>query len=294
MEFSNPGLLNELPALKKSLDSKKPSPEALALIGKVVRPFVLRRTKAEVAKDLPERVEQTLYVELDGEQRAHYDALLRHYQASVKKKLASEPAARATPHVLEALLRLRQVACHPGLLDSDRRGESSAKLDVLLSRLRALAEEGHKVLVFSQFTSLLAIVRRQLEREGLAYAYLDGKTVDRAECVERFQTDASIGVFLISLKAGGVGLNLTAADYVFILDPWWNPAVEAQAIDRAHRIGQTRTVIAYRLLARNTVEERLVELQRQKRDLASTIFDDGSALSGRLTREDLQQLLDLS
>jgi SNF2 family DNA or RNA helicase len=245
-----------------------------------------------VAKDLPERIEQTLFVELEKDERAHYDELLRHYRASIGKKVKEVGAQRSTPHVLEALLRLRQAACHPGLIDRSRDHESSAKVELLLEQLRSVRAEGHQALVFSQFTSLLSIVRRRLDEEGLRYEYLDGKTTDRAERVQRFQTDPSLGIFLISLKAGGVGLNLTAADYVFILDPWWNPAAEAQAIDRAHRIGQARTVIAYRLLSRNTVEERVAELQEQKRDLVDALIGD-QALGAKLTREDLEGLLQL-
>src|SRR5262249_30514463 len=157
-----------------------------------------------------------------------------------------------------ALLRLRQAACHPGLIDAKRRKESSAKLDTLIEQLTEVIEEGHKALVFSQFTSLLSIVRDRLDAAGVTYEYLDGKTRDRQTCVERFQNDPDCKLFLISLKAGGLGLNLTAAEYVFLLDPWWNPAVEAQAVDRAHRIGQTKNVFAYRLIARGTVEEKVL------------------------------------
>ena len=162
-------------------------------------------------------------------------------------------------------MRLRQASCHPGLIDKARTVEPSAKLDVLLPQLQELAESGHKALVFSQFTSLLAIVRGRLDAAKLPYEYLDGRTRDRAERVERFQTDPDCRLFLVSLKAGGVGLNLTAAEYVFLLDPWWNPAVEAQAIDRTHRIGQTKPVFAYRLIARGTVEEKVLALQESKR-----------------------------
>jgi SNF2 family DNA or RNA helicase len=160
--------------------------------------------------------------------------------------------------------------------------------------LSALRQEGHRALVFSQFTSLLAIVRRRLEQAGIRYEYLDGRTRDRAGAVGRFQSDPAIEVFLISLKAGGVGLNLTGADYVFILDPWWNPAAEAQAIDRTHRIGQTRNVIAYRLLARHTVEERVAHLQDRKQQLVAGIMGEPKSLSARLTRSDLQALLELT
>jgi SNF2 family DNA or RNA helicase len=167
----------------------------------------------------------------------------------------------------------------------------SAKLDVLLDKLREVLEEGHKALVFSQFTSLLAIVRSRLDSQGLAYEYLDGTTRDRQARVERFQNDAGCPLFLISLKAGGLGLNLTAAEYVFILDPWWNPAVEAQAMDRAHRIGQTRQVFAYRLIARDTVEEKIIELQSTKRDLAAAIIGEENSVLRDLRPEDLELLL---
>jgi SNF2 family DNA or RNA helicase len=194
-------------------------------------------------------------------------------------------------HVLEALLRLRQAACHPGLLDAKRVNDPSAKLDTLLHQLAELREEGHKALVFSQFTSLLAIVRARLDAEQVPYEYLDGATRDRERHVANFQNDPDCGLFLISLKAGGLGLNLTAAEYVFLLDPWWNPAVEAQAVDRAHRIGQTRPVFAYRLIARDTVEEKVLELQKTKRDLADAILGEDNSVIRDLKREDLELLL---
>jgi len=291
-EFLNPGMLSELPELGRALDKGQASPETLKLIQRVLRPFVLRRTKQEVAKDLPERSEQTLFVELEPAERARYEELLRFYQASIKKQGLTDPTS-STPQVLEALLRLRQAACHPGLLDRKRTAERSSKIELLLEQLRGVVQEGHKALVFSQFTSLLAILRERLNEEKIAFAYLDGKTKDREACVARFQSDPALPVFLVSLKAGGVGLNLTAADYVFILDPWWNPAVEAQAIDRAHRIGQTRPVIAYRLLARNTVEERVAQLQDQKRQLIAAVMGDEGAFAGKLTRDDLESLLGL-
>jgi SNF2 family DNA or RNA helicase len=189
------------------------------------------------------------------------------------------------------LLRLRQAACHPGLIEKRRTGDPSAKLDTLLLQLDEVAEAGHKALVFSQFTSFLAIVRARLDKHKTIYAYLDGQTRDRQACVKCFQEDPGCKLFLISLKAGGLGLNLTAAEYVFLLDPWWNPAVEAQAIDRTHRIGQTREVFAYRLIARDTVEEKVLELQRSKRDLADSIINADNSLIGKLTRADVELLL---
>ena len=193
--------------------------------------------------------------------------------------------------MLEALLRLRQAACHPGLIDKSRIAEPSAKLDMLIPQVVEVLEEDHKVLVFSQFTSLLTIVRARLEAEGVRYLYLDGSTRNRGELVDRFQNDPAFKLFLISLKAGGLGLNLTAAEYVFLLDPWWNPAVEAQAIDRTHRIGQIRQVFAYRIIARDTVEEKVLQLQQSKRDLADAIISEDNSLIRDLGREELELLL---
>jgi superfamily II DNA or RNA helicase len=291
-EFLNPGLLAHSKRLKQALTKARSfDASSAALLARAVRPFLLRRTKAQVAPELPERTEQTLYVELSAEERRSYAELSVYYRAVIRDKIETLGVERATPQVLEALLRLRQAACHPGLLDETRLGEGSAKLDLLLTRLREVLDGGHKALVFSQFTSLLGILRTRLDEQGLAYEYLDGKTLRREECVDRFQNDPQIGLFLVSLKAGGVGLNLTAADYVFILDPWWNPAAEAQAIDRAHRIGQTRSVVAYRLIARDTVEEKVEELQGKKRELVRAVLGDEQSLSRGLTREDLDALL---
>jgi SNF2 family DNA or RNA helicase len=194
-------------------------------------------------------------------------------------------------HVLEGLLRLRQAACHPGLIDDKHAKKGSAKLDTLLPQLREVIAEGDKALIFSQFTTLLRLVRDQLQKEQIGYAYLDGRTRKRSEKVEHFQNDPDCSVFLISLKAGGLGLNLTAASYVFLLDPWWNPAVEAQAIDRTHRIGQAQQVFAYRLIARDTVEEKVLQLQQNKRKLAEAIVGHDSTPLRELSREDLHWLL---
>jgi SNF2 family DNA or RNA helicase len=292
IDFLNPGVLGAGSALSSLAQGGRRVDGATAeVLARAVRPFFLRRTKREVARELPDRVEQTIVCELDGEQRRLYDELHEHCRRSIANHVERDGVARSTVHILEALMRLRQAACHPGLLDERRRGQPSAKLDALLESLEAVREQGQKALVFSQFTSFLAIVRDRLQARGIEHEYLDGKTRDRAACVARFQGDERCGVFLVSLKAGGVGLNLTAAEYVFLLDPWWNPAVEAQAIDRAHRIGQTRTVFAYRLLARGTVEEKVAELQQQKRELADALFGDGGASLGGLTREDLALLL---
>jgi superfamily II DNA or RNA helicase len=291
-EFLNPGLLGSAAAFElASTGRSRLQREELALVGKAVRPFILRRTKEQVAPELPARSEQTLYCELEGPQRRVYDQLRAHYRRALLARVAKSGLNRSKIQVLEALLRLRQAACHPALLDQAHAGDPSAKLDLLLPRLAELVEEGHKALVFSQFTSFLAILRRHLDEQGLAFEYLDGRTRDRAARVERFQSDPGCRLFLISLKAGGLGLNLTGADYVFLLDPWWNPATEAQAIDRAHRIGQSRHVLAYRLIARDTVEEKVARLQESKRELADAILSENTGLIRDLKPEDLDWLL---
>jgi SNF2 family DNA or RNA helicase len=288
-EFLNPGLLSTAPAFARAGVRRHMDDDALAMLARGLRPFMLRRTKDQVARELPARTEQTLYCDLERPQRVLYDDLRDHYRRTLLKSATG--LGRQKLQILEALLRLRQAACHPGLIDKSRPHAASAKLDMLVPRIVEAVAEGHKTLVFSQFTSFLAILRMRLDEEHIAYEYLDGHTRDREAKVERFQQDPACRLFLISLKAGGVGLNLTAAEYVFLLDPWWNPAVEAQAIDRAHRIGQTRHVFAYRLIARDTVEERVLELQAKKRGLADAILSADNRLLRELRREDLELLL---
>ena len=287
-EFLNPGQLGSATRLRKFLADGRGSTEVVA---RAVRPYLLRRTKAQVLSDLPEKTEQTLFVELGESQRKAYDDLRDHFRQELAGRIGRMGIGRTRIAVLEALLRLRQTACHPGLVDPARLDEPGAKLEALLEQLDEVLDEGHKVLVFSQFTSFLAILRRQLDARGLVYEYLDGRTTDRQARVTRFQEDADCRLFLVSLKAGGQGLNLTAADYIYILDPWWNPAVEAQAVDRAHRIGQTRRVFAYRLIARDTVEEKIVALQDRKRELAESIVRADESMIAGLTAEDVELLL---
>jgi superfamily II DNA or RNA helicase len=289
-EFLNPGMLGAVSTLGTGAKGmRNPDEETRGLLARAVRPYILRRTKAQVAPELPPKSEQTVYCELDASQRKLYNELRDHYRQSLIGRIDRDGMAKSKMQILEGLLRLRQAACHPGLLDKQRTGETSAKLEALIPQLGEVIDE-HKALVFSQFTSLLAIVRKHLERASMTYEYLDGQTRDRQERVERFQNDPDCRLFLISLKAGGLGLNLTAAEYVFLLDPWWNPAVEAQAVDRAHRIGQTEHVFAYRLIARDTVEEKVLELQNSKRDLADSIIRADANLVRNLKREDLEFL----
>lgn len=303
-ELLNPGMLGAASVFQLSTSgARAPDEETRKLLARALRPFLLRRTKQQVAKELPAKLEQTIYCEMDVAQRKQYDELRDFYRASLREQVERVGIKKAKIQILEALLRLRQTACHPALVTSRRAGKSdiagegdegdapSAKLDVLMPQLAEVREEGHKALVFSQFTSFLGLVRRRLDREGIAYEYLDGKTTRRDLAVERFQNDPDCKLFLISLKAGGQGLNLTAAEYVFLLDPWWNPAVESQAIDRAHRIGQARRVFAYRLITRDTVEEKVLDLQATKRDLADAIINADNSLIKNITGDDLMLLL---
>ncbi len=285
-QFLHPGLIGRGGTIDRLLDDTLDR-QGVRVVARVLRPFILRRTKEQVAPELPDKTEQLLVCDVEGEQRALYDELRDYY----RQNLARQTNGRSRMMVLEALLRLRQAACHPGLIDRSRIHEPSAKLDALTETLLEVVAAGHKALVFSQFTSFLAIVKDRLDQLDVVYEYLDGRTRDRAAHVSRFQNDPDCPVFLISLKAGGHGLNLTAADYVFLLDPWWNPAVENQAIDRTHRIGQTRHVFAYRLIARDTVESKVLALQDRKRALADGIVgDDNRELAG-LSLDDLRDLL---
>lgn len=288
--------------------------DTVAQVAAALRPFILRRTKTQVLDDLPAKTEQTIICEMEPAQRKVYDQLRKYYRGTLMKQLDATPAAgngnakgngdetsgggvgKSAFMVLEALLRLRQAACHPALIDKEGldtgdENTPSAKLDTLSDMLAEVIDGGQKALVFSQFTSMLSLVRKRLDELGIRYAYLDGQTRNRKQVVEQFQEDPDLQVFLISLKAGGVGLNLTAAEYVFILDPWWNPAVEAQAIDRTHRIGQTKPVFAYRMICEDTVEQRIIELQQRKRKLADAIVGGQQNLLQSLTRDDIEQLL---
>ncbi|MEA2491553.1 MAG: hypothetical protein QOH21_3345, partial [Acidobacteriota bacterium] len=255
--FLNPGLLGAARTFSRTFTAKNTPPERREALARALRPLILRRTMELVAPELPPRVVQTLYCELEGEQRLLYDTLRDAYRQSILGKVADGGMNKARMHILEALLRLRQVACHPALVP-DGDGAPSAKLDLLFQELDGVLESGHRALVFSQFTSLLAIVRETLDERGIDHLYLDGSTTDRESIVQQFQSESGPRLFLISLKAGGLGLNLTQADYVFLLDPWWNPAVEAQATDRAHRIGQKKVVTSYKLITRGTIEEKIL------------------------------------
>jgi SNF2 family DNA or RNA helicase len=249
--FAQPGLLGAQASFRRQYPAEDPS--ATARLRRRVRHFLLRRTKAQVAPELPPRTEDEIVVDLEGAQRRLYDAELKRARAQLLGVDTNRALDAVRFNVLASLLRLRQICCHPALVSDAHADLPSAKLDALLERLEELRDEGQQVLVFSQFVTLLELIRTRLTGAGIAHLMLTGQTENRAELVDKFQSDRSQTVFLLSLKAAGFGLNLTAASYVILCDPWWNPAVEAQAIDRTHRIGQTQPVVAYRLVAADTV-----------------------------------------
>lgn len=263
-------------------------PERLALFRRRIKPLVKRRTKELVAAELPAKQEQVLDIELPPRHRTLYNKRLQRERQKVLGLLDDMQRNRFT--ILKSLTVLRQMALHPGLVDPAHDTLASAKIDALAERLRDVVGGGHRALVFSQFTRFLARVRDRLDTEGIDYCYLDGRTRKRANVVQRFK-DGDAPAFLISLKAGGFGLNLTEADYCFLLDPWWNPATEAQAIDRTHRIGQTRNVMVYRLIAHDTIEDKVMALNARKAKLFASVIDDGNAFGSALTADDIRGLL---
>jgi superfamily II DNA or RNA helicase len=298
LNFTNPGLLGSAETFKELFVNpidKKGDAFAVEQLKQMVRPFLLRRTKEQVAKDLPDKTETILYCEMDTYQRQVYDAVKEEY----KEKIVSGATADGMPAVLMLLLeglgKLRMICDCPSLVKADdgkRFKQQSVKADELMREITENSSD-HKILVFSQFLGMLQIVRERLAASGINTLYLDGSTkpADRGQLVKQFQEDATQQVFLISLKAGGVGLNLTAADYVYLLDPWWNPAAEDQAIDRSHRIGQTRKVFAYKMICRNTVEEKIIQLQQKKKHLAKELISEETSFVKKLTLDDVQFLL---
>ena len=290
--FLNPGLLGGLETFKESFlgpIERGKDEEAAATLRSLTRPFLLRRTKAQVASDLPPRTERIIMVELEAAQRKLYEQTRDKYRAQILGIMDGDGPSNAQLRVLEGLLRLRQICCDPRLMEPGTK-VGSAKLEALLETMETLRAEGHKALIFSQFTQMLGLLKAELDARNVPYLYLDGRTKDRQSPVDKFQSDENIPFFLISLKAGGVGLNLTAADYVIHIDPWWNPAVEQQASDRTHRIGQTRPVFVYKFLARDTVEEKIVLLQDKKKALVDSLIQTEQSLFKSLSRDDIAAL----
>ena len=297
-EFLMPGFLGSQHAFQRGIVKpiKDGDTESLDYLRSRVRPFILRRTKSEVAKDLPPKVETVQYCALTDEQSELYAALTKRLREEVLSDVDQKGIAKSQISILDALLKLRQICCHPRLLKLEMPGFStnlpSGKFDAFKDIVVDIVEEGNKVLVFSQFVQMLQIIRSWLHLSEIPCCYLDGSVKDRHEEVERFNNDPSIPVFLISLKAGGTGINLTSANYVIHYDPWWNPAVENQATDRAHRIGQVNTVFSYKMICQNTVEEKILKLQSLKKDVADAIIPGQDSLKN-LTREDLEMLFEV-
>jgi superfamily II DNA or RNA helicase len=295
MNFLNPGMLGTMEYFRQEFAmpiDKFGEQDRKEHLKKILYPFILRRTKEQVARDLPEKLEMILWCEMEDEQRKIYDAYRNDFRDKILGTIQEQGIQKSQLTILQGLMKLRQICDSPAILNEEEKFENhSIKLDELA---REITENisNHKALVFSQFLGMLALIRAKLDELGVKYEYFDGSTSapDREKAIQSFQNDDTVRVFLISLKAGGVGLNLTAADYVYIVDPWWNPAVEQQAIDRTHRIGQTKNIFAYRMICKDTIEDKILQLQDKKRALAKELITDDSSFVKSLTREDVEYL----
>ena len=292
INFVNPGLLGTLKQFeKKYVDVEEPERATqITVLKQLIFPFILRRTKEEVEKELPPLTEITQYVEMTDKQRENYDKSLQFYRNQVFEELESAGLNKTRIKIVEALTYLRQITCHPGILDKDFELHDAGKIQLLEHMLADLVAKGHKILIFSQFVRFLRLVRQLFDANRWKYEYLDGKVKNRAARIHNFQENPKVSAFLISLKAGGLGLNLTAADYVIHLDPWWNPAVEQQATDRAHRIGQSKNVFVYKYVMRNSIEEKILQLQQTKRELSDELISSDAGFVKNLSRDDLELL----
>lgn len=289
-DFLHPGMLGTFARFKKQYARIGEDPELGAELAARVAPFIKRRTKKSVSLELPPKEEQLIFCELDPEQKELYDNVLETGRRELQRSIAQ---GTANMEIFTTLLRLRQICCHPRLLPEDFKADAmpSSKIELLLELVLEHIDSGHKLLIFSQFTSLLSIIGKDLTGLGIAYEYLDGSTRNRQDRVDRFNNTPELQVFLLSLKAGGTGLNLTSADTVIICDPWWNPAAELQAADRTHRIGQTRSVSTIKLLVKDSIEEKILELQSKKQEIFNQVIDSSQLYSEKLSMEELRYLL---
>ena len=294
MSFVNPGLLGSERFFKNEYQipiEKKKDEQKTKRLNALIKPFILRREKTQVAKDLPEKVENIHYCNLSDQQRKFYDREKGAYRNKILDLISEDGLQKSQIILLQGLTRLRQIANHPVMVDESYEGDSGKTEDIRHLINTALGKK-HKLLVFSQFVKHLRIIEKILKDENIVYSYLDGSVRDRKAQVEKFQNNKDVRVFLVSLKAGGLGLNLTEADYVFLLDPWWNPAIEAQAVDRAHRIGQSNKVFTYKFIARDTVEEKILELQQSKLKLAKNLITIEEYFVKSLTKDDIANLFE--
>ncbi|KGE14830.1 DEAD/DEAH box helicase [Sphingobacterium deserti] len=293
MHFANPGLLGSYSYFQKEfvtpIEKKKDEDKATRLQA-IIKPFVLRRTKDQVAKELPPKTEQTIYCEMLDEQAELYESTKSEYRNAILDNALKQNGKGNQIILLQGLTKLRQIANHPNMI-GENETLSSGKFETVIEMINSVSAEGHKVLIFSQFVKHLHLFRTYFDDKSMPYAYLDGSTRDRAEAVSTFKEKPGTNLFLISIKAGGVGLNLTEADYVFILDPWWNPAVEQQAVDRSHRIGQTKNVFIYKFISKDTVEEKILALQNRKKAISSALITTEESFVKSLSTEDIQELL---
>ncbi len=295
MNFLNPGMLGSLEFFRQEFAvpiDKFGEQDRKEHLRKLLYPFILRRTKEQVAKDLPDKTETILFCEMEDEQRKVYEAYRNDYRDKIMGTIETQGIQRSQLTILQGLMKLRQICDSPAILnETDKYPNHSIKLDELAREITENIGD-HKALIFSQFLGMLALIRERLKELGIKYEYFDGSTsaIERERAIQSFQNDDSCRVFLISLKAGGVGLNLTAADYVYIVDPWWNPAVEQQAIDRTHRIGQTKNIFAYRMICKDTIEDKILQLQEKKRVLAKDLIADDDGFVKSLTRADVEYL----
>lgn len=293
MSFINPGILGTQTYFRNEFQTpieKKADEARSKKLGAVIKPFILRRHKSQVATELPEKSENVQYCEMTPDQEKRYEEVKTQYREKIFKLIEQDGLGNSRFMILEGLTKLRQLANHPKMVDQGYAGDSG-KLEDIIHMLQNAMGDGHKILVFSQFVKHLDLVKQHLKANKVDFAYLDGSSVDRKEQVERFNKDTNLKIFLISIKAGGLGLNLTEADYVFILDPWWNPAVEAQAVDRAHRIGQKKKVFTYKFITRNSVEEKILTLQQRKLKLTNELITTEESFMKQLTKEDIAQML---
>jgi non-specific serine/threonine protein kinase len=295
MNFLNPGLLGSMEFFRNEFATpidKFGEQEQKDHLRKLLFPFILRRTKEQVAKDLPEKTETILFCEMENEQRKIYDAYRNSYREKILGTIEEQGIDKSQLTILQGLMKLRQICDSPAILNEEEKFPNhSIKLEELTREISENIGE-HKALVFSQFLGMLGLIKAKLTEMNIPFEYFDGSTspVDREKAIVSFQENDEVRVFLISLKAGGVGLNLTAADYVYIVDPWWNPAVEQQAIDRTHRIGQTKNIFAYRMICIDTIEDKILQLQEKKRILAKELIADDSGFVKTLTRADVEYL----
>jgi SNF2 family DNA or RNA helicase len=291
MNLVMPGYLGSLQEFLKKFENGKTIEESFVKLRKIIQPFILRRKKEDVTPELPEKTEIDQVVEMTEKQRTRYHEAIELFRNKIQNAIEERGIKGASRIILEALTYLRQMAVHPHILDHNYPIDESGKWQLLFDMIQDIVVEDHKILIFSQYVRFLKLIRRRLDELGLEYSYIDGQTRNRMEEVDKFQMEPDVKIFLLSLKAGGFGLNLTAADYIFILDPWWNPAVENQAIDRAYRIGQDKNIFVYRFITTSSIEEKIIDIQKNKLKLSETILPEDSELLKNLSRDDVLGLL---